>query len=72
MNGYGITRNKFLSVEEMRKLLRVCRKSALSDMQAKRRTWVTRYMVVHLAPAQRVEGERNGGPERKRPPFQRQ
>ncbi len=25
MNGYGITRNKFLSVEEMRKLLRVCR-----------------------------------------------
>jgi len=49
MNGYGITRDKFLSVEEMRKLLRVCRKNALSDMQAKRSTWVTRYMVVHLA-----------------------
>ena len=49
MNGYNITRDKFLSVKEARKLLKVCEKNALSDLKAKRSTWVTRYMLIHLA-----------------------
>jgi len=49
MNNYSITRDKFLSVDEAKKLLRVCQKNAMADMKAKRTTWVTRYMLVHLA-----------------------
>lgn len=49
MNGYSITRDKFLSVKEARKLLRTCRISAAMDLKANRTTWVTRYMLIHLA-----------------------
>lgn len=49
MNGYSITRDKFLSVNEAKKLLRVCQRSASADQKAMRTTWVTRYMLVHLA-----------------------
>jgi len=49
MNGYTITRDKFLSVKEARKLLRVCRRNAETDQKANRITWVTRYMLIHLA-----------------------
>jgi site-specific recombinase XerD len=49
MNSYSITRDKFMSVKEARKLLRVCRRNAVVDMKANRTTWVTRYMVIHLA-----------------------
>jgi integrase len=49
MNHYTITRSKFFSVQEMRTLLRVCRRNALADLKAERATWVTRYMVIHLA-----------------------
>jgi site-specific recombinase XerD len=49
MNGYSITRDKFLSVVEAKKLLKVCEKNALADLKANRTTWVTRYMLIHLA-----------------------
>ena len=49
MNWYAITRDKFMSMKERNKLLRVSKKQARVDMDENRRTWVTRYMVVHLA-----------------------
>jgi len=49
MNGYSITRDKFLSINEAKKLLRVCQRNALIDLEKKRSTWVTRYMLIHLA-----------------------
>ncbi len=49
MKGYTITRHKFLSVDEARKLCEVCQKHAETDLKARRSTWVTRYMLVHLA-----------------------
>ena len=49
MKGYTITRHKFLSVDEARKLREVCQKHAETDLKARRSTWVTRYMLVHLA-----------------------
>ncbi len=49
MNGYSITRDKFLSVAEAKKLLRVSRRCAQLDQKAKRVVWVTRYMLIHLA-----------------------
>jgi len=49
MNQYTITREKFFSKEEMRRLLKVCEKNALTDLKAKRITWVTRTMLVRLA-----------------------
>lgn len=49
MNNYSITRDKFLAVDEAKKLLKICQKNAMADMKAKRTTWVTRYMLVHLA-----------------------
>jgi site-specific recombinase XerD len=49
MNSYSITRDKFLSVREAGKLLRVCRKNALADLKAERSTWVNRHMLIHLA-----------------------
>jgi site-specific recombinase XerD len=49
MNGYIITRDKFLSVAEAGKLLRVCKRNALKDVKENRGTWVTRYMLIHLA-----------------------
>ena len=49
MTGYTITRDKFLSVKEARKLLRVCQRNAALDQKANRTTWITRYMLIHLA-----------------------
>ncbi len=48
-NGYKITRDKFLSTKQMRQLLKVCEEKALVDKIKGRRTWITRYMLVHLA-----------------------
>jgi len=47
-NGYQITRDKFLSPNESLLLLKYCRDKALTDFAVGRRTWVTRYMLVHL------------------------
>ena len=49
MKGYTITRHKFFSVDEARRLHEICQKHAVTDLKAKRSTWVTRYMLVHLA-----------------------
>ncbi|MGO9139736.1 MAG: hypothetical protein ACLP9S_05240 [Syntrophales bacterium] len=49
MKGYTITRHKFLSIDEATKLHEICQKHAEMDLEAKRSTWVTRYMLVHLA-----------------------
>jgi len=49
MNGYAITRDKFLSVKEKKALLRVCKRKASMDTRADRATWITRYMLIHLA-----------------------
>ena len=49
MNNYSITRDKFLSRDEEKKLLKVCQKNETADIKANRSTWVTRYMLVHLA-----------------------
>jgi len=49
MNGYVITRDKFMSVKERKKLLRCCKKEAKADLAQKRQTWVNRYMLIHLA-----------------------
>ena len=48
-NGYKITRDKFLSAKEVRRLLRLCEERALVDLVKGRKTWVTRYMLIHLA-----------------------
>ena len=48
-NGYKITRDKFLSKKEVRYLLRICEEKALVDLVKGRKTWVTRYMLIHLA-----------------------
>jgi integrase len=47
--GYSITRDKFLSEADMRKLLKTCEEKAALDALKGRRTWVTRYMLVRLA-----------------------
>jgi len=49
MNNYIITRDKFLSVKEKNKLLRCCKKEAKADLSEQRRTWISRYMLIHLA-----------------------
>lgn len=49
MNHYVITREKFLSVQERSKLLRCCKKEARIDLSKKRRKWINRYMLTHLA-----------------------
>jgi integrase len=49
MNGYAITRDKFFSVKEKKALIRVCKRKAVMDAKADRRTWITRYMLIHLA-----------------------
>ncbi len=49
MNGYVITRDKFMSVKEKSKLLRCCKKEAKADLAQKRQKWVNRYMLIHLA-----------------------
>jgi site-specific recombinase XerD len=49
MKGYTITRHKFLSIDDANKLITICQKQASLDLEAKRSTWVTRHMLVHLA-----------------------
>ena len=49
MNHYTITRDKFFSVKEAKKLLKMCERKASIDVHANRTTWVTRYMLIHLA-----------------------
>lgn len=48
-NGYSITRDKFLSVHEVSRLLDTCVQHSVQDIEQGRKTWVTRYMLVHLA-----------------------
>ncbi len=49
MNGYVITRDKFMSVKEKSKTLRCCKKEAKADLCSKDKKWVNRYMLIHLA-----------------------
>lgn len=46
---YRITRDKFLSPAEVRKILKVCEEKAVVDTTFGRSTWITRYMLVHIA-----------------------
>ena len=46
---YRITRDKFLSPAEARQLLRTCQEKAIVDIAKGRKTWVTRYALVHFA-----------------------
>ena len=46
---YRITRDKFLSPNEARQLLKVCEEKAVVDTAYGRSTWITRYMLVHIA-----------------------
>jgi site-specific recombinase XerD len=48
-NEYRITRDKFLSPTEARQLIKTCQEKALVDTAYGRSTWVTRYMLVHMA-----------------------
>ncbi|KAB2890962.1 MAG: site-specific integrase [Desulfobulbaceae bacterium] len=48
-NEYRITRDKFLSSSESRRLLKVCEEKAVVDTTFGRSTWITRYMLVHIA-----------------------
>lgn len=48
-NSYLITRDKFLAEDEARRLLKVVEEKALVDTVKGRTTWVTRFMLVHLA-----------------------
>ncbi|MCX5871089.1 MAG: tyrosine-type recombinase/integrase [Deltaproteobacteria bacterium] len=48
-NEYRITRDKFLSPIEARQLLKTCQEKALVDLAYGRSTWITRYMLVHIA-----------------------
>lgn len=49
MEKYAITRNKFMSTAEMTRLVRKCKRQARLDSQEGRKTWITRYMLVHFA-----------------------
>jgi integrase len=49
MKEYKITRDKFLSTDDVDRLLKVCEEKAIVDLAKGRQTWVTRYMLVHLA-----------------------
>jgi site-specific recombinase XerD len=46
---YQINRSKFLSAEEMKRLLKTCEEMADLDLLKGRQTWVTRNMLVALA-----------------------
>ncbi len=46
---YRITRDKFLDSEERDALMKACKDKASLDLMEGRKTWVTRYMVIHLA-----------------------
>jgi len=47
-NGDAITRDKFLSPKEARHLLKISEERAIIDTIKGRKTWVTRYMLVHV------------------------
>lgn len=49
MNSYLITRDKFLSEIEATQLMANCQRLAEIDLKKGRRTWPTRFMLVHLA-----------------------
>jgi len=49
MNKYLITRDKFFSEKETKTLMKVCRKKAEADYRESRKTWINRYMLIHLA-----------------------
>ncbi len=49
MKGYRITRDKFLEPDEVRRLMTTCEDKALADVAKGRKTWVTRFMLVHQA-----------------------
>jgi integrase len=49
MDRYIITRDKFFSIAERRRLMESCRKMAAADLAAGRKTWISRYLLVHLA-----------------------
>ena len=49
MQKYKITRDKFLSADDKRKLLKICEEKSIVDLTKGRQTWVTRYALVHLA-----------------------
>lgn len=46
---YQITRGKFFDTGEQKKILQTTKRKANEDRQAKRQTWIKRYMLVHLA-----------------------
>lgn len=48
-SGYSITRDKFLSSQEARHLLKICEERAFVDIVKGRKIWITRYMLTHLA-----------------------
>ncbi|SHL44803.1 Phage integrase family protein [Desulfatibacillum alkenivorans DSM 16219] len=49
MKRYHISREKFMSSEEVRRLLKTSEDQAIIDQAKGRKTWVSRYMLVHLA-----------------------
>lgn len=49
MKRYQISRGKFMSGEEVRRLLKTSEDQAIIDQAKGRKTWVTRYMLIHLA-----------------------
>ncbi len=49
MAKYKITRDKFMTVEEVKRILKVSEERAELDLIKGRMTWVTRYMLVALA-----------------------
>ncbi|MHB8067674.1 MAG: tyrosine-type recombinase/integrase [Desulfobaccales bacterium] len=48
-SAYAITRDKFMSSDEAKKLMKVCRERGALDLLKGRSTWVTRYMLAHVA-----------------------
>ncbi|MDP2045110.1 MAG: hypothetical protein Q8L00_02740, partial [Deltaproteobacteria bacterium] len=49
MADYEITREKFMSTDEGKRLLETCEELADLDLLKGRQTWVTRHMLVALA-----------------------
>lgn len=48
MKEYRITRDKFLEPDEVKRLMTTCEDKALADVAKGRKTWVTRFMLIHL------------------------
>lgn len=49
VQSYSISRDKFLSPDQAKKLLKTCEELSDLDLMKGRATWVTRSMLVHLA-----------------------